>query len=198
MPSITIEVHAASVQRALGALAQRVAGIGTALEMAGEDMAQRIDRRFSTETGPDGARWKALRPATLRAKRGTKILTDSGGLRASIVRQVAGHVLTLSAHEPYAAIHQFGGTIARRAGSITVRHRTGAKGELLRSALMGGRGLVFARASHKRALARSFALAAHTIAIPARPYFPVRADGSLYPAEQAALLAAIEAWLAAR
>jgi len=195
MPAITIEVHDQAVQEALTALARRIGNIGTALEMVGEEMVKRIDRRFDTESGPDGAKWAPLKAATRRRKRGTKILTESGDLRGSIVRQVAGAALTLSAHEPYAAIHQFGGTIQRQAGKVTVRHRTTAAGDLLRSEIMGGRGLVFAKAGHKRALTRSFAHAAYAIRIPPRPYFPVKSDGSLYSEEQRAILDAIERWL---
>ena len=198
MLSIKIEVDDQAVRRALAELARRVGTIGTALAMVGEQIVQRVDKRFSTETGPDGARWAKLRPATLRRKRGTKILTESGDLRGSIVRQVIGTTLVVSAHEPYAAIHQFGGTVNRKAGNITTRHRTNARGELLRSEIMGGKGLIFAKASHKRVLERSFGLGAYKITIPPRPYFPVRADGSLYPDEQRAILAAIEGWIRGR
>jgi len=197
MPAITIEVHDQAVQEALAALARRICNIGTALEMVGEEMVKRIDRRFETESGPDGVKWEKLKPATRRRKRGTKILTESGDLRGSIVPQVAGAALTLGAYEPYAAIHQFGGTIQRQAGQVTVRHRTTAGGELLRSEIMGGRGLVFAKAGHKRALTRSFAHAAYAMRIPPRPYFPVESDGSLYGEEQRALVARLERWLAA-
>ena len=96
----------------------------------------------------------------------------------------------------YAAIQQFGGKIDRAAFSKQVRHRTDAKGELLRSKIMHGRGLIFAKDSHKRALTRWFEVAAHSITIPARPFMPVRADGSLYPDETRLILAQINAWLA--
>ena len=193
---ITIEINADPLRDRLAALAERVGHMRTALQMVGEGILARTDKRFSTETDPDGKRWQELAKATKRRKRGTKILTESGDLRGSIAAQATETALTLTAREPYAAIHQFGGTIQRQAGSVTVRHRTNAAGDLLRGAIMGGRGLVFAKASHKRAVQRSFAHAAYSIRIPARPYLPFKADGTLYPAEQAAILDAIAAWIA--
>ena len=38
-------------------------------------------------------------------------------------------------------------------------------------------------------------MAAHSINMPARPFMPVRADGSLYPDEARLILAQIDAWL---
>lgn len=196
MALLTISVHDQAVQAALAALAARVAKPEPLLVAIGEGMHRRVDGRFSAQAGPDGAPWKPNAPATKRAKGNKPILTDAGDLRRSIVPQVVAGVLTLSTHEPYAAIHQFGGAIERAAYSKQVRHRTNAKGELLRSAIMNGRGLIFAKDSHKRALTRWFEVAAHKINIPARPYMPVRADGSLYADEKAAILAQINAWLA--
>ena len=57
-----------------------------------------------------------------------------------------------------------------------MRHRTDAKGELLRSEHFGGKGLIFAKDKHKRALSRSFFVPAHTITIPARPYLGLSTD----------------------
>ena len=99
---------------------------------------------------------------------------ETGNLRRQIVRTVAGNTLTVAATVQYAAIQQFGGKIEHAAFSTQVRHRTDAKGELLRSKIMNGRGLIFAKDSHKRALTRWFEVAAHSINIPARPFMPVR------------------------
>lgn len=193
---ITIEVHDQAVRTALAALQARVANMRPVLLAIGEAMHARVDKRFSTQTGPDGAKWAPNKPATLKRKGNKPILTDSRSLRNAIVPQVSGNTLTLSAVEPYAAIHQFGGTIQRKAGSINVNHRTNAKDELLRSAIFNGKGLVFAKADHKRKLTRTFTVGAHSIKLPARPYMPVRADGTLYADEQRHVLAQIEAWLA--
>jgi phage gpG-like protein len=60
-----------------------------------------------------------------------------------------------------------------------VRHRTNAKGELLRSAHLGGKGLIFAKNSHKRAVARWFEQGAHSITMPARPFLGISLQGEL-------------------
>jgi phage virion morphogenesis protein len=198
MTAITIQIHDQAVRAALGALQQRVQSMQPLLQALGDDITQRAKQRFNTETGPDGQRWKDNTPATKKAKGGKSILFDKGELRRQIVPQVAGNTLTVSSTPIYAAIQQFGATIHKQAGTTTVRHRTDAKGELLRSAIMNGKGLIFAKASHKRALERSFPTKAHTIIIPARPFMPVRADGSLYPQEQTELLALLNAFLAQR
>lgn len=193
MFSLTVQDQA--VRAALTAVAGRVSNLRPVLQDIAEDIVQRAKARFDTSTGPDGQRWKAKKRPDGRPP----LVGPSGNLRRQIVPQAAGaDQVAIAATMKYAAIQQFGGTVQRAAGQITVRHRTDAKGELLRSAIMGGRGLIFAKAKHKRALQRTFDRKAHVIRIPPRPYLPVRADGSLYPAEQVAILSAIEAWLAGR
>lgn len=191
---LNITVHDQAVQQALAALAQRVANPGPLLQDIGEGITQRAKARFAAQAGPDGQAWKPKKQPDGRPT----LVGPSGDLRRQIVPTVAGNAAVVSATTAYSAIHQFGGQVKRAAGQVTVRHRTNAKGELLRSAIMNGRGLIFAKASHKRALVRSFDRAAYVIHIPARPYLPLRADGSLYPAEQAAILAEINEWLASR
>lgn len=194
---ITIEVHDQAVRAALARLRARVGDMRPVLLAIGEGMHARVDKRFTTQTDPAGRPWAPNRPATIKRKgAGKPILTDRRHLRQSIVPQVLAQTLVLSAAQPYAAIHQFGGVIERAAHSRQVRHRETASGDLLRRALGKGEGLVFAKDSHKRARTRWFEVAAYSVRIPARPYMPVRADGSLYPGEQAEVLRQIEAWLA--
>lgn len=195
MTTITIDIQD-SATRALDALAARVAKPQALLQTLAEGIVARADARFDTQTGPDGQAWAPNSPATRRAKKGGKVLTDSGDLRHSLVAQASAAVAMVSVAQPYAAIHQFGGTIQRQARTATIRHRTDARGQLLRSAIMNGKGLVFAKASHKRALVRQVEVGAHSIHIPARPFLPVRADGSLYERERAQLEEQINAWLA--
>lgn len=190
----TTEVHDQAVRAALNALAKRVSNLATLLGDIGESMVQRAKARFGVGVGTDGQPWKPKKRKNGRLT----LVGESGDLRRQIVMGVAGNRLEVKATAPYAAIHQFGGKIDRPAYSTRVRHRTDAKGELLRSKIMDGRGLIFAKDSHKRARTRWFEVAAYSIKIDARPFMPVRADGSLYPAEQAEILAQINAWLAAR
>lgn len=192
----TVTVNAAAVQAALNALAQRVSNPGPVLQALGEGLVTRSKARFDTSTGPDRAGWKPKQKPDGRKT----LVGDTGDLRRQIVASVAGPVLTILANaggqNGYSAIHQFGGTINRKTGKTTVSHRTNAKGELLRSAIMGGKGLIFAKASHKRKVTRTFDVAAYAIHIEPRPYLPVRANGSLYPDERDLILAQLQAWLA--
>lgn len=193
---INVEVHDQAVRAALAALATRLGNLRPVLTQVGAGIMDRADARFTAQAGPDGIAWKPK-----KRKDGRPTLSGpSGDLRRQIVMGVSGNRLEVRATAKYAAIHQFGGKIERAPYSLRVRHRTNAKGELLRSAIMNGKGLIFAKDSHaaSRVKVRWFEVAAHSITIPARPFMPVRADGSLYADEQALVLAEINAWLAAR
>ncbi|MCV2359639.1 phage virion morphogenesis protein [Paucibacter sp. TC2R-5] len=188
---LNIEVHDQAVQAALTALSERVTNMQPALRVIGEEITQRAEHRFESSTGPDGRSWLPKKHADSRKT----LVGKTGRLRQQITASADRQALTVRAGTPYAAIHQFGGKIDRPAKQVTVRHRTDAKGNLLRSAIMNGKGLIFAKKSHKRALERSFEAKAHSIIIPARPFMPVKDDGTLYPAEQAEIMAQISAWL---
>lgn len=64
--------------------------------------------RFSTETGPDGQKWKD----SLRKKLfGGKTLTQDGHLGDSITSKATDKEASWGSNRIYAAIHQFGGVI---------------------------------------------------------------------------------------
>lgn len=141
------------------------------------------EANFNAEGRPA---WLGLAPSTIRArtKAGTwpgKKLQVSGGLAASIATSFNRTEARVGSNKVYAAIQQFGGKINRAAYSTKVRHRTDAKGELLRTSHFKGKGLVFAKDSHKRVKARWFEVAAHSIEIPARPFLPFDAASNLQP-----------------
>jgi phage virion morphogenesis protein len=154
MTSFTIDVHDQAVQAAMRTLQQRVQHMQPVLEAIGQKMVERVDARFSTQIGPDGLRWKDNSPATEKRKGPRPVLTDSGDLRQSIAHMAADSAVTLSASQPYAAIQQCG-TIEREARTATIHHRTNSRGELLRSDIMNGKGLIFARTKASRAHATS-------------------------------------------
>jgi len=140
---------------------------------------------FETETEANFAAqgrpaWLGLSPRTLK-RRGAdaKILQDTGRLAGSVATSYDRTHATIGSNVRYAAIHQLGGTIERAAYSKQIRHRTNAKGELMRTAGFGGKGLVFAKNSHKRTLTRWAEVPAHNIQIPARPYLPFTGQGVL-------------------
>lgn len=144
--------------------------------------------------------WLGLKPATIRkrTKDGTwpgKMLQARGALAASVDTSYTRTESRVGSNKVYAAIQHLGGTINRAAYSTKVRHRTDAKGELLRTSYFKGKGLVFAKDSHKRVMTRWFEVAAHSITIPARPYFPFGADGQLQPSTRDKVYAKVNDYL---
>lgn len=146
------------------------------------------EENFNAEGRPH---WLGLAPSTIRkrSKAGTwpgKILQESagGGLASSVSTRYSRNEAVIGSNKVYALIQQVGGRIERAAYSTKVRHRTDAKGELLRSSHLKGKGLIFAKDSHKRVKTRWFEVAAHGIDIPARPYLPFDAAGNLQPSTQ--------------
>lgn len=144
------------------------------------------EANFAAEGRPH---WMGLKPSTIRqrTKSGTwpgKMLQVFGQLAASVATRYSRNEAVVGSNKVYALIQQVGGRIERAAYSTKVRHRTDAKGELLRSSHLKGKGLIFAKDSHKRVKTRWFEVAAHGIDIPARPYMPFDAAGNLQPSTQ--------------
>jgi phage virion morphogenesis protein len=140
--------------------------------VVGEEMVERIKRRFETSTGPDGEKWRALSDVTIgliesrlgksyRRKDGAlnkrgetrmaarKPLIDTQTLMGSTRWSVSAGTLTISNSQAYAAIHTFGGKAGRN----------------------------------------------RKVTIPARPFFPIHRDGSLYPQESALIAATIQTYI---
>ena len=148
------------------------------------------EANFSAEGRPH---WMGLAPSTIRSRTkagtwpGKMLQVSAGGLASSIATKYSRTEAVVGSNKVYAAIQQLGGQINRAAYSTKVRHRTDAKGELLRTGHFKGKGLVFAKDSHKRAKTRWFEVAAHSVSIPARPYLPFTAAG-MQPSTQAKVL----------
>ena len=72
--------------------------------------------RFQTEKDPQGKRWKKLKQATIKARGrkedtpslGSKILQDTGLLKASIVKKVSTRKVEIGTNEKQAKVQQFG------------------------------------------------------------------------------------------
>ncbi len=165
---------------ALDRLAQAGRKMSPVMRVIAQELERQTEKNFAAEGRP---KWMGIKPR--KGREGGQILQDTGQLAASITISSDANSATVGSNKVYAAIHQFGGDINKAAQSRLVRHRTDAKGNLLRSAHLKGKGLIFAKDSHKRAVARWFEQGAHTIHIPARPFLPVDAQGNLQPeAEQ--------------
>lgn len=134
------------------------------LKVVGEHLVASVEKRFDTETAPDGQHWKEVTQATRKRKKHPKILTESHRLRGSIIYRVSSpDTLELGTNVVYGAIHQFGGRIERAAFSSWRKLRVDTRGNLA----------VFAKAKHKRARQVRFTVDAFGIQIPARPYLGI-------------------------
>lgn len=123
-------------------------------------------RRFETESGPDGSRWKPLSRRTQNRlvvrgrKRGAiNILRVTTALYRSISERSDELSAEVGTNLVYAAVHQLGGEIQQFARS----QRTTLK------KVRGGRQR-FVKAGAKGGVARNITIGEHTITIPARPY----------------------------
>lgn len=130
----------------------------------GEYLQDSTQKRFKTQTAPDGTPWAPLQPRYARRKKYAKdkILTLRGYLRGGIHYQVKGDAeVEVGSNTKYAAIHQLGGTIEKPARHATVRYRS-----------VAGR-VLFAGKTHKRATERLVTIPAHQINTPARPFLGI-------------------------
>lgn len=169
MTAITVIVQDEPVQALLQRMAERAENMQPALQAIGDDIVERTKRRFETSTAPDGTPWKPNAPATLgilTARLGKSYREKNGDLNAAGERRIAGKKPLIGES----------GDLRRQivaqasADQVTVRatpvyaaiHQFGGK---------AGRGL--------------------KVEIPARPYLPVRQDGSLYPEESALIVESI-------
>ena len=171
MTGVRITIDDAEVNAMLARVEK--AGVDTQplmAEIAGA-MLLSTQRRFETQTGPDGTPWRRLSPRTAARRlnrKGTRrgfdnILRVSNRLYDSVVGEASATEAAVGTNVIYAAIHQKGGAIDKPERSATVIHAVkGRKGEERL-----GR---FAKRGAKRAIERDVTIGAHTITIPARPY----------------------------
>jgi len=154
--------------------------------------------------------WKPLSEATkaarLKRNRGSSvlmILQDRGILAASVSSAYGADFAQVGAGgaaKDYAAIQQFGGTIARPPYSVKTRLRTDRQGNLLRQGDQGAakNRAVFAKDSHKRARETWHEVPGFSVNIPARPYLPFAGSAEapvLQPEAERSVLVAVTAYV---
>lgn len=177
MATIHVEISAGVAQAKLNALANQLAAPRKLFQVISEMLAAETESNFEAQGRPS---WAPLSASTVKARmkrnRGgsvLKMLQDRGTLAASISSDYGDDFAQVGANTPYAAIHQFGGTINRAPYSTKVRLRTDAKGNLLRQAA-NSKLAVFAKDSHKQVRESLHPVGAFAIKIPARPYLPFK------------------------
>lgn len=171
MTTFTIIVHDQPVRAVLNRLAERSEDMQSDLRAIGDGIIERTHRRFETSTGPDGVKWKEHAEATVRmlaARLGKSYRKKSGALNAAGERRLTLQKLLIDTGMQGGLMGEFHTqatdsevTVSNSMGYAAI-HQFGGK---------AGRGL--------------------KVEIPARPYLPVRLDGSLYPQESALIVGAI-------
>lgn len=174
MTTFTLSVQDKGVQAALRALSERVNNMAPVLTALGDDITERTKRRFETSTGPDGAAWAPNSAATLGMLSG----------------RIAGSK-----------------SYARKDGTLNAKGRAklASKKPLIDSGFLRGNifpevigNTLIVGAPAKYAAIQQFGGQAgrgRKVTIPARPFLPVRLDGTLYPQEQALVLQALNDFL---
>ena len=178
---ITITVDDAQARAMLARLGEP--GTDDLMPRLGEYLQASTQKRFKTQTAPDGTAWQPLQPRYAKRKKYAKdkILTLRGYLRGGIHYQVTGDAeVQVGSNTKYAAIHQFGGAIEKPARQATVRYRSEA-----------GR-VLFAGKKHQGATERQVTIPAHQVNMPARPYLGISA------ADDAEIRAIILDWVVER
>ncbi len=108
MADIIITLDSLTAQHNLAEIEHRLHNLRPAFASMGEYMVRRTERNFKGEHDPDGVAWAPLSAAYKKRKRGTKILTESGRLRASITYSADGVRVVLGTNTKYARAHQMG------------------------------------------------------------------------------------------
>jgi phage gpG-like protein len=174
--SFTITVNDKDVQAALKALSARVNNMAPVLDTIGTGILERTSRRFETSTGADGVKWKnsdatlamlAARIAGSKSKR-----KKDGSLNARGAREYANKKPLIDTGILSSKIFH---RVSDNALTVSTAEATSAYAAIQQFGGKAGRG--------------------HKVNIPARPYLPIRQDGTLYPDEKAEILQALNNYL---
>ncbi|MBS1186721.1 MAG: phage virion morphosis protein [Burkholderiaceae bacterium] len=162
---VGIRIVDSALKAALRQMQLNLGNMKPAMRDIAQVLANQTERNFAAQGRPG---WKALKNPSEKRK-GGMILQDSGQLAASITTSASATEAVIGTNKVYAAIHQFGG----KTKAHTIRP---VKKKVL---AFGGR---FAKSVNHPGSD-----------IPARPFLPVLADGSLQPeASEPVLEAALQ------
>lgn len=168
-----ITIDDGEVRKALEGMGAASLDMQPAWDSVGSLLVSQSLHQFETQSGPDGTKWAPLAASTLRGRRGRSgrpaILQDRGHLRGSLFTRPTADGVTVGSNLVYAAIHQFGGTVAKHAQSRQVYFK--------QSDIRAGRSRFVSRKASD--FAQWATVGAHDVTIPARPYLPVLPDGTL-------------------
>lgn len=171
--SIDLGTNADALGTAIDDIAARLDDVRPMLHDMGAYGILSTQRRFETRRGPDGQPWAPLarRTARERIKRGrdpANILRLTARLYQSFAVEVTGTAsaaeLAWGTNVAYAAIHQFGGTIAMPARESTIYRFYDERRDEVDWRF---------RSRARSNFASTVSIGAYTITIPARPYLGI-------------------------
>lgn len=156
----------AQLQAMLGRLADD--DLSLALKDIGEHLLRSTRQRAAQEIDAEGNPWVALSPRYLRRKQkrrpgAPKLKHDNHMLGDQLSHQVVGNTVLVGTSAKYGAIHQFGGTIQRKARDVSLYYYHYRDGRVGNRFVKKGRSN-FAQTAH---------IGEHSFHIPARPFLGV-------------------------
>jgi len=163
-----------------------VAAIARGMDLANEYAVGKIQRDHLTGKGPFPVEAHRLGVVTNRLR---------SSVYASGAQEVApGKVESaIGSNVIYAAIHEFGGRIHHEARQMKVRHRTDARGNLVKQSSNSNL-LVFAKAGRKRVRETTVQAKAHDVIMPERAPFRTGLAESAPQYKRTISAAIVEEW----
>ncbi len=173
-----ITVNSSAVSVLLNQLQQQVGNVSPVLMAIGEDMVERTKQRFATATGPDGVRWRPNTQVTI-----IRYLQQHGGFSKKTGKILAkGQKLAI--------------------GKRPLQGLSGSLANQIYSAVTGNGDDLVVSSTMRYAAMQQFGGTRSQFPnlwgnIPARPFFPIQPDGTLYPAEEELILERLRQYLSA-
>ena len=193
----TIEVNSAALMAVLTQLHDRTGDMSPVLRAIGGDMVERIKQRFATATGPDGTPWAPNTQVTLitylQRRSGHYAAfshLDSRKRGSARVGDKNGYFLK-------------DGSLSKKSQTLLENKRPlqGESGDLARQffpqvtpdSLTVGSTMIYAAMQQYGGSKAQFPNLWGNI--PARPFFPIKPDGTLYPQEENAIVDRLRQYL---
>lgn len=178
--SIRIEVDDKDIAAGIARLVEAGRDLAPVMDAIGGASLFTTQRRFESQSAPDGGKWAPFAPSTLKRmnprRNPPQLLRDRGRLYDSLTFISDDSSAEVGTNVVYAGIHQFGGEIPRpeRESSATFIYAAQGAGRTKKGKRVGSK-LRFAKASTraKTKHTRDFTVPEHTIRIPARPYLGI-------------------------
>jgi phage gpG-like protein len=175
MSDKTIVVTSGPVSALLSQLRDKVDDMAPFLIATGDDLVEGIKQRFVTATAPDGTPWQANSQVTME-----RYIMQRGGLSKKTGKILAkGQKLAMNKRP----LQGQTGDLARQFSSRV----------LSGSSLFVGSSMIYAAMQQYGGTKSQFPKLWGDI--PARPFFPIRADGTLYPQEEAKIVDRLRQYL---